>query len=101
MKLNIEGIWRGPSIFIAQAGVRYGLGDRLPKEVPAILIHGAQDTLIPSSDSEKVANHSGSNAHLWLVEGTHTLHNIIKDGTLKRAIRTLMDGVPMTRTMDG
>ena len=100
MKLILEGIWRGPSLFIAQAGVRYGLGDRLPGEVPAILIHGKQDTLIPPSDSETIANNSGANTRLWLVDGTHTLHNIIEDGTLERAIHTLMKWPATARTKD-
>lgn len=86
MKLVNEGLWSGPCIYIAQAGVRYGLGDRLPSTVPAILIHGRQDTLIPSADSETLARNSGPRVSFWLVEGEHRLHNITSDGTLEKAI---------------
>jgi len=90
MKLSLEGLWGGPSIYIAQAGVRYGLGKHLPSNVPAILIHGKQDTLIPHADSQLLADHSGPRVLLWLVEGSHKLHHIIHDGTLDNAISTVL-----------
>ena len=86
MRLILERHWKGPSIFLAQAGVRYGLGDRLPSHIHAILIHGRQDTLIPIEDSILLAHNSGQNTILWGVDGEHRLHHIVEDGTLKKAV---------------
>ena len=91
MRLILEGHWFGPSIFLAQAGLKYGLGDRLPEGLPAILIHATADKLIPLEDSETVANNSGPTVSLWTTGGDHKLHHIIDDGTLRRAIDTLLN----------
>ena len=90
MRLLREEIWFGASIFLAQAGVLYGLGDRLPEGVPAILIHSRADELIPFEHSQRLAENSGNTVHLWEANGDHRLHNIVSDGTLIRAIETLL-----------
>lgn len=90
MRLTLERHWQGPCIFLAQAGVRYGLGDRLPLGIRAILIHGTNDTLIDASDSEMLAERSGPEVVFWPTAGEHRLHEITTDGTLKKAIERLL-----------
>jgi pimeloyl-ACP methyl ester carboxylesterase len=91
MRLALDGHWRGPSIFLAQAGVAYGLGDRLPAGSRAILIHARQDSLIPFEHSQRLADKSGPLVELWATDGEHGLHHILKDGLFERAVRALID----------
>lgn len=90
MRLVLEKEWFGPTIFLAQAGVLYGLGERLPEGLPAILIHAKKDKWIPHEHSLRLAQNSGDSVKLWTTEGDHKLHHITNDGTLRKAIETLL-----------
>ena len=90
MRLILDGHWSGPSVFLAQAGVTYGLGDRFPEGLRAILIHARDDAQIPYEDSVRLANNSGKGVLLWPTDGDHRLHHIVDDGTLRRAVDMLL-----------
>ena len=90
LRLIHEGVWEGPSVFLAQAGVKYGLSARLPSGLRAILIHAIADKLVPFADSQQMAEQSGDGVELWPTDGDHKLHHITNDGTLRRAIERLL-----------
>ena len=90
LKLVHEKVWTGPCVFLAQAGIKYGLDARLPAGIHAILIHAEEDKLVPFADSMKIAEASGSQVELWPTGGDHKLHHITTDGTLKRAVEQLL-----------
>ena len=90
LRLIHEGVWRGPSVFLAQAGVKYGLDARLPSGISAILIHAVDDKLVPYSDSQKIVEASEDGVELWPTGGDHKLHHITIDGTLQRAVEKLL-----------
>ena len=90
LQLHHNNIWTGPSIFLAQAGVKYGLSPHLPYNHRAILIHAKEDKIIPIEGSRQIQEQSGTNIELWIVNGDHRLHHIVEDGTLERAINTAL-----------
>lgn len=90
MRLVLEGHWRGPCVFLASAGYRYGLGDSIPEGIEAIFIHAREDRIIPFEDSERVVRNSGPRCQLWPTDGDHRLHHIVSDGLLYRAVTALL-----------
>ena len=87
LKLIHEGLWTGPSVFLAQAGVKFGLDAVLPPGVPAVLIHGTRDTVVEPQDSRLLAATSG--AQLIEVDDDHRLGTIRASGVLGEALRSL------------
>ena len=87
LKLVHEGVWTGPSLFLAGAGVRYGITQELPPELPALLIHGTQDRVIAVEDSRILAA-SSDNALLIEINDDHSLVSI-SNGLLILAVRQL------------
>ena len=87
MQLLMDGIYTGPSVLLAQAGVKYGVTERLPQGAYAILIHAPDDDIVPFRDSLQLKEKSDGDVELWPTEGDHRLHHITTDGTLERAIR--------------
>ena len=89
LELMHRGVWSGPSLFLAQAGLRVTQRTSIPPKSRALLIHGRQDTVIPFGDSERLSN--GGQFPLWTVDDDHMLRSILVDGTLARAIDGLLD----------
>ena len=65
-----RGGWTGPAVFLAQAGVKFTVSDRLPEEARAILIHGEFDEVVHISGSVQLAS-SSPNATLVRVADGH------------------------------
>ena len=76
-------------MFLAQAGVK--LWGDLPPGTPAIFIHAPGDDVVPYVDSVTVVDNSDDHAVLWSVDGDHRLHSITEDGTLEKAVLTLLN----------
>lgn len=85
-----RGLWRGPTLLLAQAAIRRGLPAALPEGVPILIVHGAADSLIDPEDSRALAR-AGSPAHVELleVEDDHALHASVESGALVDWVRTL------------
>ena len=77
LKLVTEGIWTGPSLFLAQAGVHYKISETLPQNVSCILIHGAKDTIIELQDSEMLAQSSNTAQMVTLPNDGHRLESLL------------------------
>ena len=90
MQLIHEGAWRGPSLFIASAGTKLTGLVALPPEVPAILLHGRKDTIVPIEDSRCVAAHCGVNVQLWEIGDEHRMGKIVDTGILRAAVESLL-----------
>ena len=78
LKLVTEGLWTGPCIFLAQAGVHYEISTTLPQDLPCILIHGAKDKIIDVRDSEKLARSSYSAKMVTLPNDSHALESLLE-----------------------
>lgn len=91
LALMTAGDFRGPAVFVAQAGVKLGIGDRLPDGARAILVHGTADDVVAFEGSARLAASLPRGAELWPVEGgDHRLDVILEDGTLARAVDALL-----------
>jgi hypothetical protein len=85
-----EGLWTGPSLFLAGAGLRLTPYTSLPEGTRAILIHGRDDDVVPPQDSRALAATGGPQVQLWEVGDGHRLQSTLEDGTLDLAIQWLL-----------
>lgn len=93
-RLVLDGVWTGPTVFIAPAAHRLGIDAALPPGTRGIVIHGDQDDVIPLADSHHLLAGAGEGIALWTIAGgDHRLNRILEDGTLALALERL--GVPV------
>jgi predicted esterase len=87
-----RGIWRGPTLLLAQAALRRGAPPELPPRVPIWLVHGRRDELIDVEDSRRLAA-SGSPEWVVLheVDDDHALHDSVASGRLVEWVRALAE----------
>lgn len=85
-----RGLWRGPTLLLAQAARRQGLPARLPPGVPVWLVHATGDDVVPVEDSRALAR-SGHPGRVRLIEvdDDHPLHAAVARGDLERWVRAL------------
>ena len=78
-----RGLWRGPTLLLAQAGLRFGLPPTLPAGVPVWLVHGLRDDVIDPEDSRRLAA-AGDPASVRLIEidDDHRLFNAVANRDL-------------------
>lgn len=88
-----EGHWSGPSVFLAQAGVKFGLKPELPEGLPAVLIHGTRDDIVDLEDSRLLAESNGSTLHE--IDDDHRLGSIRDSGLLA----SVLDGLQIHRLL--
>ncbi len=78
-----RGLWRGPTLLLAQAALQSGLPPRLPDGVPVWLVHGVRDERVDVEGSRRLA---GSGSPEWVrlieVDDDHSLHGMVKSGEL-------------------
>lgn len=85
-----RGVWRGPTLLLAQAAVRRGLPARLPPGVPVWIAHGTRDELIDLEDSRVLASAGRpENVRLLQVDDDHRLRATLESGRLVEWIREL------------
>jgi alpha/beta superfamily hydrolase len=87
LQLLHEGVVRGvPVVMLAGAGVRLTSHRTLPSGVPAVLVHGRQDEVVPIADSRLLAESSRS-AVLVEVHDDHRLTRTTASGLLVDVVR--------------
>jgi len=85
-----RGLWRGPTLLLAQAALRRGQPPELPTGVTVWLVHGVHDAIIDVEDSRRLAR-SGTPGRVRLIEvdDVHSLHTTVEDGRLLHWVRAL------------
>ncbi len=85
-----RGLWRGPTLLLAQAGLRRGLPPDLPPGIPVWIVHAPGDAVVPFSDSERLAR-AGDPARVRLIapRDDHALTESTRSGALVRWVSEL------------
>ena len=83
VKLLQQGVWKGPTLLLAQAARHFDVEERLPEGVPVLVVHGTKDDVVDIDGSRRLAN-TGSPERVRLVEvdDGHRLQSLIDDGRL-------------------
>lgn len=90
LKLLERGSWRGPSVLLAPAHRHYGVEERLPPDVPVILVHGTRDDIVSIAGSRALAK-TGTPGLVRLVEvdDEHRLQTLVESGRLAELVREI------------
>lgn len=92
-----RGVWRGPTLLLAQAGIRYGLPARLPDNVPIWIVHGLDDDIIDIEDSRTLARAGQpASVHYIEVDDDHALRRSVQEGALVTWVESLAQSAPAT-----
>jgi pimeloyl-ACP methyl ester carboxylesterase len=93
VELLTRGLWRGPTLLLAQAAVRLRGDARLPEGVAVWLVHGLRDETIDPEDSRRLAA-TGSPQRVRLIEvdDDHRLARSVAGGRLVEWVRDLAEG---------
>lgn len=87
-----RGLWRGPTLLLAQAALRYDENARLPEGVTVWLVHGQGDEIVDPEESRQLAR-TGSPERVRLIEvdDDHPLHRSVESGKLIEWVRAIGD----------
>ncbi len=91
-----RGLWRGPTLLLAQAAVEQGLAPTLPKGRRVWLVHGTRDDLVPMANSRMLARTGTPRLVRWIeVDDDHRLTELVSSGGLVSTVQELAaeDGV--------
>jgi predicted esterase len=90
VELLCRGLWRGPTMLLAQAALRRRPGARLPEGMPIWIVHGTEDHLIDIEESRRLAR-TGTPEQVRLIEvvDDHSLHASSRNGKLVEWVREL------------
>jgi predicted esterase len=85
-----RGLWRGPTLLLAQAAALQGLRPELPTGARVWLVHGSRDDIVPPAASRQLARTgSPSLVRLFEVDDDHRLSAAVADGRLVGWVREL------------
>ena len=83
VELLRRGNWKGPTLLLAQAALRYNPQSRLPEGVPVMLVHGLRDEVIDIEDSRRLATTGSADlVRLVEVDDEHDLRVLCESGRL-------------------
>lgn len=93
-----RGIWRGPTLLLAQAAQHFSLAPRLPEGVHVWLVHGRHDDVVDIEESRALAR-SGTPDVVRLIEvdDDHSLHGMVESGQLADIVRELAETAARAR----
>jgi pimeloyl-ACP methyl ester carboxylesterase len=85
-----RGLWRGPTLLLAQAAFWQPIPRELPDGVRVWLVHGTRDEVVPIDDSRRLAR-TGSRELVRLIEvdDDHPLSGLVRSGRLVELVRDL------------
>jgi hypothetical protein len=90
VELLRRGLWRGPTLLLAQAARKRGADVRLPQDVPVWLVHGLRDDIVDCEDSRCLARTGTPRlVRLFEVDDDHPLHATVASGRLPELVREL------------
>ena len=83
-----RGLYRGPTLLLAQAAHKYRPSARLPSGVRVLLVHAPQDAVVPFAGSQALAA-TGSPELVELIErdDDHALSKLVDSGELMTLVR--------------
>jgi len=88
--LLARGLWRGPTLLLAQAALHYDPDAQLPEDTTVWLVHGLQDDLIDPEQSRRLAaTGSPERVRLIEVEDDHPLQESVASGKLVDWVREI------------
>lgn len=92
VELLARGLYRGPTLLLAQAALHYRPDARLPQGVRVWLVHARQDDIVPFADSEKLAR-TGTPGLVELLprDDDHPLTKLCESGELLQLTAALHD----------
>lgn len=100
-----RGLWRGPTLLLAQAALRTKQACELPEDVRIWLVHGLRDDIVDPADSRRLARCGTPNlVRLIEVDDDHVLRASVQGGLLVEWVRGIIDtrdssrGVPFGQT---
>jgi predicted esterase len=90
--LLMRGLYKGPTLLLAQAALRYIPDARLPAGVSVTLVHARQDDVVPFQDSEQLAQ-TGTPELVRLLarEDDHALSALCASGELSALVGECFD----------
>jgi hypothetical protein len=90
VELLQRGLWRGPTLLLAQAAVKRDASTRLPEGVRVWLVHGLRDSIVDPEDS-RCLGRTGTVQLVRLIEvdDEHSLHATVRSGRLPGIVREL------------
>lgn len=87
-----RGLWRGPTLLLAQAALRLRPDAKLPANVTVWLAHGQQDEVVDPADSRRLAQTGSADlVRLIEVEDDHPLHASVASGQLVRWVNEIAE----------
>ncbi len=91
--LLARGLWRGPTLLLAQAAEKLGITAPLPEGVVVTIVHGTRDDVVPLEDSRKLAR-TGTPGLVTLIEvdDEHRLQSLVDSGRLAELVRETHGG---------
>ena len=85
-----RGLWRGPTLLLANAALRRGLDASLPPGVRVHAVHAAGDEIVPIADSRAIqAANPRPEVTLAEVDDDHALTRHTQSGALVAWVREL------------
>jgi hypothetical protein len=85
--LLMRKLWRGPTLLLAQAALRYDPAARLPRGVRVTLVHGLRDDVVPIEDSRRLAATAPDTATLLEYDAGHRLGELVESGELVELVK--------------
>jgi hypothetical protein len=90
VELLQRGLWRGPTLLLAQAASKRADCASLPEGVRVWLVHGLRDELVEIEDSRRLAR-TGSPELVRMIEvdDDHPLRGLVRSGELVELVQEL------------
>jgi len=92
LQLIRRGLFRGPTLLLAPATLLYEQEHQLPGGVPVLLVHGADDRIVPIEHSRRIAA-TGAAGLVELRERPdgHPLNSLVESGELLQLVQELYE----------
>jgi predicted esterase len=89
VELLTRGLFKGPTLLLAQAALHYRPEARLPEAVPVTLVHARQDDIVAFEHSERLARTGTPGlVHLLARDDDHPLTQLCDSGELIKLVET-------------
>lgn len=92
LALLVRGLYAGSTLLLAPAHRHYHVPERIPEGVPAIIVHGTKDDVVPIEGSRALAETGTPGlVRLVVVEDEHRLGLLVETDALAKLVRAAFD----------